>query len=161
MYFVFCLLSLSVIDETSKLIEEKERMGLNFDNDGEWWMSYRLSLNYCFDFNCDKFYMSCCFPRDFAANFDQFEMCSISPDSLGDCQTDECVGRWSVNSWHGKKTLQESCFCLCYYYECYFMSVSIPGTVGLQKHQLYECYYDECYYMSVLEDGVSIPGMVV
>jgi len=60
--------------------QEKERMGLNFDNDGEWWMSY----------------------RDFAANFDQFEMCSISPDSVGDCQTDECAGRWSVNSWHGE-----------------------------------------------------------
>lgn len=60
--------------------QEKERMGLNFDNDGEWWMSY----------------------RDFAANFDQFEMCSISPESLGDCQTEECAGRWCVNAWHGE-----------------------------------------------------------
>ena len=25
--------------------QEKERMGLNFDNDGEWWMSYRLETS--------------------------------------------------------------------------------------------------------------------
>ena len=29
-------------------IQEKERMGLNFDNDGEWWMSYRLTTSNIF-----------------------------------------------------------------------------------------------------------------
>ena len=28
--------------------QEKERMGLNFDNDGEWWMSYRLTTSNIF-----------------------------------------------------------------------------------------------------------------
>ena len=46
------------------------------------------------------------FSRDFTTNFDQFEMCSISPDSLGDRQENE-NGRWCVKSWHGKTVTRE------------------------------------------------------
>ena len=140
-------------------------MGLNFEADGEWWMSYRFSsikykwytyiwfekvyilvlsfgLKYLItelfadlgygsgaDGFCTNgrtlltktyvgvflnmamliFFLNKCtkytFSRDFTTNFDQFEMCSISPDSLGDRQENESAdGRWCVKSWHGKVT---------------------------------------------------------
>lgn len=57
--------------------EQQLEMGINFDKDGEWWMSY----------------------KDFQANFDQLELCNLSPDSLTDPE-DEDVS-WCVSSFPG------------------------------------------------------------
>ena len=111
-----CIMILSMKMDSYLTNQEKERMGLNFDNDGEWWMSYRLttsniiwgSRKSCYAKYLTHPYLTinakynAMFCRDFAANFDQFEMCSISPESLGDCQADDCAGRWCVTSWHGE-----------------------------------------------------------
>ena len=40
-----CIMILSMKMDSYLTNQEKERMGLNFDNDGEWWMSYRLTAS--------------------------------------------------------------------------------------------------------------------
>lgn len=56
--------------------ETKEDIGLTFDADGEFWMSF----------------------KDFMTHFDRLEICNLSPDSL-----DEDAGgtKWNMNIFEG------------------------------------------------------------
>ena len=57
---------------------EKENLGITFESDGEWWMSY----------------------KDFVEHFDQLEMCNLSPESMvGFAHKGMC---WCVNQWSGE-----------------------------------------------------------
>jgi len=57
--------------------EEKENLGLTFEADGEFWMSY----------------------KDFGRYWDQLEICNLSPDSIAD-DSDDGV-KWEVASFNG------------------------------------------------------------
>lgn len=58
----------------------KEEIGLNFDHDGEFWISY----------------------RDFLKNFDRMEICNLSPDSLSEEQESGAKKRWNMNVFEGE-----------------------------------------------------------
>lgn len=55
--------------------EEKERLGIHFEHDGEFWMSL----------------------KDFLKHFNQFEICNLSPDSLDTSNP----FKWEVTAYHG------------------------------------------------------------
>ncbi|TRY70816.1 hypothetical protein TCAL_10003 [Tigriopus californicus] len=59
--------------------DEKEILGINFEHDGEFWMSY----------------------KDFMKYFDQIEICNLTPDSLEDSEAFCDRPRWEVTSWEG------------------------------------------------------------
>ncbi|XP_052861504.1 calpain-B-like isoform X3 [Anopheles cruzii] len=59
---------------------QKEELGLNFDHDGEFWMSY----------------------RDFTRYFDRMEICNLSPDSLSDDQLNRGKIRWEMSMFEGE-----------------------------------------------------------
>ena len=62
--------------------EEKEKLGIYFDHDGEWWMSY----------------------DDFVKYFDQLEICNVSPEGTEEQE----AANWYVNKldaeWIGGET---------------------------------------------------------
>uniref|UniRef100_A0A182MAF2 Calpain n=1 Tax=Anopheles culicifacies TaxID=139723 RepID=A0A182MAF2_9DIPT len=60
--------------------EQKQELGLNFDHDGEFWMSY----------------------RDFTRYFDRMEICNLSPDSLGDDEFTRGKIRWEMSMFEGE-----------------------------------------------------------
>ncbi|XP_062558500.1 calpain-A-like isoform X5 [Armigeres subalbatus] len=60
--------------------EQKEELGLNFDVDGEFWMSY----------------------RDFTRYFDRIEICNLSPDSLSEEQVNRGKLRWEMSTFEGE-----------------------------------------------------------
>ena len=62
--------------------EEKEHLGINFEADGEWWMSL----------------------KDFLKYFDQLEVTNLTPDALDDCSP----FKWEVASFSGAWTPGES-----------------------------------------------------
>lgn len=57
----------------------KAKLGLNFDNDGEFWMSN----------------------RDFVQYFDRIEICNLSPDSLNSSGSKK---KWSMKTFEGEWT---------------------------------------------------------
>jgi calpain len=58
----------------------KKEIGLNFDNDGEFWMSY----------------------RDFVKHFDHIEICNLSPNSLTDDIKRNGTKKWTLNVYEGE-----------------------------------------------------------
>jgi calpain len=62
---------------TSVPQSEKASLGLTFEHDGEFWMSF----------------------KDFTSSFQRLEICYLGPDSLGDC--DKGDGRASRKKWEG------------------------------------------------------------
>uniref|UniRef100_A0A336LNB6 CSON015267 protein n=1 Tax=Culicoides sonorensis TaxID=179676 RepID=A0A336LNB6_CULSO len=58
----------------------KEELGLTFDVDGEFWMSY----------------------RDFLKYFDRVEICNLSPDSLSDDQISSGKKKWEMSTFEGE-----------------------------------------------------------
>ncbi|XP_058465598.1 calpain-A-like isoform X1 [Malaya genurostris] len=60
--------------------EQKEELGLSFDVDGEFWMSY----------------------RDFIRYFDRVEICNLSPDSLSEEQESRGKLRWEMSTFEGE-----------------------------------------------------------
>lgn len=60
---------------------EKEEIGLNFDDDGEFWMSF----------------------QDFQKHFDRLEICNLNPDSLTDEELQEGHKKqWEVSFFEGE-----------------------------------------------------------
>ena len=62
--------------------DEKENLGINFDQDGEFWMSY----------------------KDFMRYFDQLEICNLTPDALEDDFGSR--PKWEVATFEGKTKFQ-------------------------------------------------------
>ena len=62
--------------------DEKERLGLVFENDGEFYMSQ----------------------KDFLSSFDQLEICNLTPDSLDDADIQSGKLQWHQCSFHGSWT---------------------------------------------------------
>ncbi|XP_050080168.1 calpain-A-like isoform X1 [Anopheles maculipalpis] len=60
--------------------EQKQELGLNFDHDGEFWMSY----------------------RDFTRYFDRMEICNLSPDSLSDDELTRGKICWEMSMFEGE-----------------------------------------------------------
>lgn len=60
--------------------DQKEEIGLNFDSDGEFWMSY----------------------RDFTRYFDRIEICNLSPDSLSEEAVNRGKLRWEMSTFEGE-----------------------------------------------------------
>jgi calpain len=61
--------------------EEKEEIGLTFDDDGEFWMSY----------------------KDFQKSFSRLEICNLSPDSLSEEQLlNTSKRKWEMSMFEGE-----------------------------------------------------------
>ncbi|XP_049882091.1 calpain-A-like isoform X2 [Pectinophora gossypiella] len=60
---------------------EKEELGLNFDDDGEFWMSF----------------------KDFVQHFSRVEICNLNPDSLDPEECPEgCTKKWEMSVFEGE-----------------------------------------------------------
>lgn len=59
--------------------EEKEEIGLTFDDDGEFWMSY----------------------KDFVTYFTRLEICNLNPDSLLEDETSDRK-KWEMSVFEGE-----------------------------------------------------------
>ncbi|XP_017468261.1 PREDICTED: calpain-A [Rhagoletis zephyria] len=62
--------------------DQKQEIGLTFDRDGEFWMSF----------------------QDFLNNFDRVEICNLSPDSLTEEQQSSGKRRWEMSMFEGEWT---------------------------------------------------------
>lgn len=61
--------------------EDKEELGLNFDADGEFWMSY----------------------KDFLKHFNRIEICNLNPDSLAEDELTEGRNKkWVMSVFEGE-----------------------------------------------------------
>ncbi|XP_056638160.1 calpain-A-like isoform X1 [Diorhabda sublineata] len=61
--------------------EEKEELGLTFDKDGEFWMSF----------------------KDFMKNFSRLEICNLNPDSLSEAELEEeDKKKWEMSVFEGE-----------------------------------------------------------
>lgn len=64
----------------------KEEMGLNFDNDGEFWISF----------------------RDFLRFFERIEICNLSPESLSEEESESTKGIWNMSVFEGEWVAETS-----------------------------------------------------
>lgn len=62
--------------------DQKHEIGLNFDRDGEFWMSF----------------------QDFLNHFDRVEICNLSPDSLTESQQNDGKRKWEMSMFEGEWT---------------------------------------------------------
>nr|NP_001286613.1 Calpain-A, isoform D [Drosophila melanogaster]AHN56408.1 Calpain-A, isoform D [Drosophila melanogaster] len=62
--------------------EQKAEIGLTFDRDGEFWMSF----------------------QDFLNHFDRVEICNLSPDSLTEDQQNSGKRKWEMSMYEGEWT---------------------------------------------------------
>ncbi|XP_065356886.1 calpain-A-like [Calliphora vicina] len=62
--------------------EQKHEIGLNFDRDGEFWMSF----------------------QDFFNHFDSVEICNLSPDSITETQQNDGKRKWEMSMFEGEWT---------------------------------------------------------
>ncbi|XP_065356658.1 calpain-A-like [Calliphora vicina] len=62
--------------------EKKHEIGLNFDGDGEFWMSF----------------------QDFLNHFDRVEICNLCPDSLTESQQNDGKRKWQMTMFEGEWT---------------------------------------------------------
>lgn len=77
-------------------------------------------------------------------------MCSISPESLGDCQADDCAGRWCVTSWHGElKQIVEVYLSIWWTW----WNVSMATLVLTQWLEIFEAFVDQ-YYATVIKNKI-------
>ncbi|TMW50475.1 hypothetical protein DOY81_004471 [Sarcophaga bullata] len=60
--------------------DQKHEIGLNFDRDGEFWMSF----------------------QDFLNHFDRVEICNLSPDSLTESQQNDGKRKWEMSMFEGE-----------------------------------------------------------
>lgn len=61
--------------------DEKEELGLTFDDDGEFWMSF----------------------KDFMKHFDRLEICNLTPDSLTEEElTEGHKKKWEISVFEGE-----------------------------------------------------------
>lgn len=58
----------------------KQEIGLNFDSDGEFWMSF----------------------HDWSKHFDRIEICNLSPDSLSEEQISGGKKKWEMSVFEGE-----------------------------------------------------------
>ncbi|XP_075165551.1 calpain A isoform X3 [Haematobia irritans] len=63
--------------------EQKHEIGLNFDRDGEFWMSF----------------------QDFLKYFERVEICNLSPDSLTESQQNDGKRKWEMSMFEGEWTV--------------------------------------------------------
>lgn len=59
---------------------QKKEIGLTFDRDGEFWISY----------------------KDFLAHFDKMDLCNLSPDPLDDCLPENVDKKWHLSVFEGE-----------------------------------------------------------
>ncbi|XP_058982142.1 calpain-A isoform X3 [Musca domestica] len=62
--------------------DQKHEIGLNFDRDGEFWMSFQDFLHY----------------------FERVEICNLSPDSLTESQQNDGKRKWEMSMFEGEWT---------------------------------------------------------
>ncbi|BFG05415.1 calpain-A [Drosophila madeirensis] len=62
--------------------DQKQEIGLTFDRDGEFWMSF----------------------QDFLQHFDRVEICNLSPDSLTEDQQNSGKRKWEMSMYEGEWT---------------------------------------------------------
>ncbi|XP_034650037.1 calpain-A-like [Drosophila subobscura] len=62
--------------------DQKQEIGLTFDRDGEFWMSF----------------------QDFLHHFDRVEICNLSPDSLTEDQQNSGKRKWEMSMYEGEWT---------------------------------------------------------
>jgi calpain len=88
--------------------EEKENLGLTFDEDGEFFMSW----------------------KDFSRYFDQVEICNLSPDSL----EDDVPSKWEVASFNGSWVSGESAGGCRNFVESYASNPQFTFTLEVSSH---------------------------
>jgi calpain, invertebrate len=106
----------------------KEEIGLTFDHDGEFWMSY----------------------RDFLKYFDRVELCNLSPDSLSEEQQNRGKKKWEMSTFEGEWAPGVSAGGCRNYLETFWHNPQYIGTL-----YFYHIFYIIFYYI-ILTNAVTL-----